>query len=129
MVHRERPGFLFTGLGIAGGMALIALFGSTRSNCGEKSGTYRSDCAADHDRFWIPVVGPLLATAGKSDPGADEWLFGVLWAAAQTTGLVFIAVGLIGHDVPVYRPLARLRLNVIPTATPHAAGFTLRLTF
>ena len=81
------------------------------------------------ERFWIPVVGPLLATSGKSDPSAGDWLFAALWAAAQTTGLVFIAVGLIGHDVPERRPLPPLTLNVIPTATPHSTGLALRLTF
>ena len=129
MVHQKRLGFLFTGLGIAGGMAIVAPFGSTRQNCAEKSGVYRSDCEVHQERFWIPVVGPLLATSAKSDPSGGDWLFAALWAAAQTTGLVFIAVGLIGHDVPVRRPLPPLTLNIIPTATPHSTGLTLRLTF
>ena len=87
------------------------------------SGCDGQSCRDALDSLPIPVLGPVIAAAQAHNMGWYVWP----WSLAQAGGVAMLVAGLIGHDVPADPD--KSTVTIMPTASPHAAGFVLHARF
>lgn len=103
MVHRIRRGLVIGGavtFGVSWGISALVstVLLDNGSGC-------NGSCRESANVFWIPIVGPIWADA--RDPGSDGRALFIFWTAAELAGVIMFAVGVAGHDVPLYRAADR----------------------
>jgi len=118
LVRRPRVGLIIGGLVIfAAAWVPAVLVSRGAGGCDDQN------CRDAIGAFWIPVIGPLLATDGSSF-GTD---LAVLWSLVQAGGIAMFVVGLIGRQVPVEPAKSSWRLT--PTVSRGVTGLVFGVTF
>jgi hypothetical protein len=111
------------GLKIFAGWLLVV--GSIDGGCGS--------CAwRDAGVLLVPIAGPLLVVRTE-DPhrrSSADWAIAVSWSVADAAAVTLIAIGLVGHDVPVASARrARPSVMVVPTISRDLSALSLNGTW
>jgi hypothetical protein len=123
VTHELRYNFLVGGWVLFGATWVPAVIISARSS----SGCDTPGCRDGAGTLWVPVLGPFLAMSSNVQSSRKPLL--AVWSLAEAGGLVMIAVGLVGHDVPAVQQTPQPSWGLAPIASRDLTGLVLHATF